>query len=73
MKKRIALAAGGLAVALAAAIPASGAFGCVSLTSPHCQKLNNSLTTAGNIIGNTNSGQSSNVQNYLNNAAGKCD
>jgi len=69
MKKRVAIAAGGLAVTLAAVIPTSGAFG---FSDSHCEKLNNSLTTAGNVVSSTNSGQSNNVQNYLHNAAGKC-
>ncbi|MBV8982624.1 MAG: hypothetical protein JO086_17125 [Acidimicrobiia bacterium] len=72
MKKRLGLAVGGLAVTLAAAIPASGAFGCV--TSPHCAKYGGAIETAALNVGLTNSQQSSNVQGYLTNAAmnGKC-
>ncbi len=69
MKKRLAIAAGGLAVTVAAAIPASGAFG---FSESHCTKLNNAIHTASTNVNNTNSGQSNNVQTYLGNAAGKC-
>ena len=70
MKKRLAIAAGGLALVTAAAIPTSGAFG---VTESHCAKLNSSIDTASAIIGATNSGQASNVQMYLNFSRGKCD
>jgi len=63
--------AAGVAVTLAAAIPATGAFG-VSIQ--HCQKYKGALGTADSIILATNSGQSSNVAGYLGNTAGssKC-
>jgi len=69
MKKRLAFTVAGLAVTVAAAIPASSAFG---FSESHCSKLNNALNTASTSVGNTNSGQASNVQSYLGNAAGKC-
>ncbi len=58
MKKRFAIAAGGLAVAVAAAIPASGAFGCVYSVSPHCQKVLGAIATASGTLSQTNSNSS---------------
>ncbi len=71
MTKRVALAAGGLAVTLAAAMPVSGAFGCIA-ASGHCQKVSNAISTAVANVTSTNSGQSGNVQQYLQNSLGKC-
>jgi len=62
MKKRLVIAAGGLAVALAAAIPVGGAFG---NPTPHCQKYHEANLTANLIVSSTNSGQSSNVSGIL--------
>ena len=66
MRKRIALAAGGLALVAAVAMPVGGAFGA---SFAHCEKLGTSFGTASSIIGNTNSGQSSNVPNYIEGAS----
>jgi len=60
--KRIAIAAGTLALAAAVEIPVGGAFGA---SFAHCEKLGTSFGTASSIIGNTNSGQSTNVQGYI--------
>jgi len=68
MKKRVAIAAGALTVAVA--IPVGGsAFG---LQPSHCMKVSNSINTASAIVGDTNSGQATNVQAYLANAKPLC-
>ena len=70
MKRRIAIAAGALALAAAAAIPVGGsAFG---VQPSHCVKVSNSINTASAIVGDTNSGQATNVQAYLANAKPLC-
>jgi len=61
--KRIVIAAGALALTAAVTIPVGGAFGDGVHT--HCEKYANSNSTAFNLVGDTNSGQSSNVQAYL--------
>jgi len=67
MRKRIALAAGGLALVAAVAIPVGGAFG---KTTSKCNRLDPAINTAEAIIGATNSGQATNAGIYLNSA--KC-